>query len=365
MGDAMKFLQIHTFYDAAIRDIYRDATLKHSSFSTQTQAILKHGFTGTHLIAPYMQRHGYVPALVIANCSWSQHQWLREMGITSEIVSERMIVKRQVEIFRPDVLYIGDPITYDSHFIRALKWRPRAVIGWLASNMPPDIVWSAFDIILSGLRGVRDVAIEHGAKKAVHFLPGFPAWMSNACRAHPVYDVSFAGQWSAAHTKRNAYLKTIAEHTRAQPARTCAFYLLGSPLPSVVARYNQGPRFGVSMYRALRSGAITIDARGDIGVGKKDLAGTETNNARLFEATGSGAFLLAEKHSNLGEMFEIGREIETFGSTLELTAKLMYYKDHPDIREAIALQGQMRCLRDHSMEKRAQQLHQIIKEYLA
>lgn len=361
----MKFLQIHTFYSAAIRDIYKDATLKYLPFSKQIDAILKHGFTGTHLIAPYMQRQGYVPALVIANCPWSQDQWLREMGIALQLPG-KVIVKHQIEAFKPDVLYMGNPITYDSRFIRILKWRPRIVMGWTASNIPSDVDWSAFDIILSGLQGVREVAIEHGAKKAVHFLPGFPTWMSKVHYAAPAFDVSFAGQWSAAHTRRNAYLEAIAEHTYAQSAkRTCAFYFLSSVmLPPVVARYNHGPGFGLSMYRALRSGAITIDARGDIGIGTKDLAGTETNNARLFEATGSGVFLLAERHSNLGGMFKIGQEIETFGSSLELTAKLVYYKNHPEARETIARQGQRRCLRDHSMAVRARQLHQIIEEYL-
>lgn len=362
----MKFLQVHTFYDAAIRDIYKDATLKYLPFSKQIDVILKHGFTGTHLIAPYMQRQGYVPALVVANCSRSQLQWLREMRIALQL-PEKAIVKYQIEAFKPDVLYIGNPIAYDSRFIRILKWRPRIVMGWAASNIPPDVDWSEFDIVLSGLHGMRTAAMEQGARIATHFLPGFPTWMSKACYAAPAFDVSFAGQWSAAHTKRNAYLEAIAEHTSAQPAnRTCAFYLLGSipPLPSVVARYNRGPRFGRAICHALRAGTITIDARGDIGVGTRDLAGTETSNARLFEATGSGAFLLAERHSNLGDMFEIGREIETFGSSLELTAKLVYYKSHPDIREIIARQGQRRCLRDHSMAMRAKQLHQIIEEYL-
>lgn len=358
----MKFLQVHTFYDAAIRDIYKDTALRHSSFSKQIDAILKHGFTGTHLIAPYMQRQGYVPALVIANCVWAQHQWLREMGMALQL-PDKAIVKYQIEAFKPDVLYIGNPVTYDSRFIRVLKPRPRIVIGWAASSIPPDVDWSEFDIVLSGLHGMREAAMEQGARTATHFLPGFPTWMSRAYYAAPAFDVSFAGQWSAAHTKRNAYLEAIAEHTRAQSKRTCAFYLLDSiPLPSGVARYNRGPRFGRAMCHALRAGAMTIDARGDIGVRTRDLAGTETSNARLFEATGSGAFLLAERHSNLKDMFEVGQEIETFGSKLELTAKLMYYKSHPDVREAIARQGQRRCLRDHSMAARAKQLHQIIQQ---
>ncbi len=52
-----------------------------------------------------------------------------------------------------------------------------------------------------------------------------------------------------------------------------------------------------------------------------DLAGSETINMRLFEATGSGVFLLTEYHDNLREYFEPGKEVETFGDRRELVEK--------------------------------------------
>jgi hypothetical protein len=85
---------------------------------------------------------------------------------------------------------------------------------------------------------------------------------------------------------------------------------------------------------------------------------------RIFEATGSGAFLLTEHFDNLARYFEIGTEIETFSDERELVDKIRHYLAHPEQRAEIAAAGQARCLRDHSMGSRLRDFDTIIRGVL-
>ena len=61
---------------------------------------------------------------------------------------------------------------------------------------------------------------------------------------------------------------------------------------------------------------------------------------RLYEATGVGTMLLTDEKSNLHELFELGREVETYAAEDELVEKIRHYLDNDVERRAIALAGQ-------------------------
>lgn len=79
-------------------------------------------------------------------------------------------------------------------------------------------------------------------------------------------------------------------------------------------------------------------------------------NPRTFELAAAGAFQLVDERSLLGECFEIGREIVTFSSVRDLKDKLSYYLDRPEERRAIAERARQRALRDHTYEKRLNEM---------
>ena len=141
-------------------------------------------------------------------------------------------------------------------------------------------------------------------------------------------------------------------------------------IPAQVEKFNYGPRFGRSMYKALRSGRIVIDARATHEIvdhnGRRivDLAGNETANMRMFEVTGCGSFLLTEYYENLREYFKPGIEIETFRNREELIDKIHYYLANPEKREKIAKNGQQRCLDQYTMKNRAVDLDRLIRKHL-
>jgi spore maturation protein CgeB len=89
---------------------------------------------------------------------------------------------------------------------------------------------------------------------------------------------------------------------------------------------------------------------------------TDSVNARLFEATGCGGFVLTEDRPAVRDFFEPGREVATFDSRPDLLEKVRYYLAHLEEREAIAEAGCRRAHRDHTYEIRLRQLLQIVSQ---
>jgi ubiquinone/menaquinone biosynthesis C-methylase UbiE/predicted O-methyltransferase YrrM/glycosyltransferase involved in cell wall biosynthesis len=373
------FLQVHTFYPTYLEDFYRrHPELSAARFDDQIGALVRDGFSGIHLFAPYMAEMGYRPHFIVANNTRAQRRWLAEEGVNErEGAHEDMhgIVRRQIDRIRPTVLYLSDPVTFDGRFIRSLSWKPPLIIGWRAADIPSDTDWSGFDLMLSSLERLRQAALELGAASAEPFFPGYPSWVNETLSAaEPAYDVVFSGSWTLdQHVRRNRLLMEVARASRC-PGREFSFglYLNAPPwaLPPDIRPFNLGGRFGIEMHNALRSGRIVIDARGRIehrnsNTGAAaDLAGSETANMRIFEATGCGTFLLTEHHENLSAYFTPGVEIETFRDSAELIDKILYYLKHPERRKAIARRGQERCLTMYSMKQRAAELDRIIRRRL-
>ena len=79
---------------------------------------------------------------------------------------------------------------------------------------------------------------------------------------------------------------------------------------------------------------------------------TEQIKGRNFEVPGSGGFLLTSDADNLTDYFEDGREIVIFKDTADLIDKAKYYLSHENERASIAEAGYQRTIRDHTYEKR-------------
>jgi spore maturation protein CgeB len=83
-------------------------------------------------------------------------------------------------------------------------------------------------------------------------------------------------------------------------------------------------------------------------------------NPRTFELAACGAFQLVDERALLSESFAVGEEIVTFSSLADLKDKIAYYLERPDERERIGKKGRERVLKDHTYEKRLQEMLSII-----
>lgn len=79
-------------------------------------------------------------------------------------------------------------------------------------------------------------------------------------------------------------------------------------------------------------------------------------NPRVFELASAGAFQLVDEREYLKDCFEIGKEMITFSSTPDLKEKISYYLAHPGERVAVTQKARERALRDHTYDKRIEQM---------
>lgn len=375
----MKFLQFFNIYDTCLHEMSRqDPLLFTRPFAQQMEAMWKFGFSTGYLFAPYMQRLGYESNYVVTNCRESQLQWMKEHGLTLQYPDHWQIevAWHQVNHYKPDVVFITEPLTLDSKFLRMLAHKPKVVLGWRASIIPEGTDWSEFDVILTNLSALREIAVRLGAKSAKHFWPGFERRIIEEVKTQPyTHDLTFCGQWTRHHRVRN---QLVADLVQADQENTLGFSLglyvsgdMGIMPPHVKAR-SSGPKFGLDYYKVVKSGAMALDARGtdlygtDPTTGQRiDLFKGETGTYRMLEVTGTGAMLMAEHYDVLQKYFKIGTEMETFRSKEELIEKVRYFKAHPQECALIARRGQERCLREYSMEVRVEELDFIIRATLA
>jgi Flp pilus assembly protein TadD len=360
----MRFLQIASFYPNYLNDFYRrHPKVALGSFDIQLKAILDDGFSAVHLLAPYMNGCGFEASLIIANALQAQARWALDHGLAAPGNHHelRALVAKQIEIIKPDILYLIDPITYDGRFLAELSHRPKLVMGWRAANIPAGTTWHGFDVMLSSDEGCRRRALDLGATRAANYRPGFPREIAERVADTPKSsDIVFCGQMTGEHQHRMASVVGLLNDIKASRTCTTALHLGLSAdprIPAALRSLDKGAVWGMDMYRAVRAGRIAPNFH-------IDLAASKGQNMRILETVGVGTFLLTEHDPELAERFVVGREIETYASQGELLEKIIYYLDHAEEREAIAKRGQMRCFADHSMQQRAKVLADLIAEHL-
>ncbi len=79
-------------------------------------------------------------------------------------------------------------------------------------------------------------------------------------------------------------------------------------------------------------------------------------NPRTFEIAACGAFQLVDHRKGLDRFFRIGEEVACFEDLAGLRAQIARYLANPREREAVAEKGRRRVLRDHTYERRMEEM---------
>lgn len=85
-------------------------------------------------------------------------------------------------------------------------------------------------------------------------------------------------------------------------------------------------------------------------------------NYKIFEIAGCGAFQLTDFKPEVPEMYEPGKEIVCFRSLDELRELIERYLRDERERRRIAEAAQKRAYSDHTLEKRARKLLEVVNE---
>lgn len=358
----MRLMQTFTFYDRYLAEFCaRHPELEALDYENQMRLLRLDGFAAGQILTPVLPDLGYETFLAVMNYLPAQGRWAMEHGLSAPRSRQEQLalLARQVEEFRPDILYLGDPILTDGRWVRSLTWKPRLVVGWRQAEIPPGTDWQGYDLMLSGDEAYRKTALALGARASEPYRPGFPGFLADLVADVPEQnDVVFTGQITRDHGSRLRCLSDLAKAaaTGEPPFGLALFLAAHSPVPEELSRLDQGARWGLDMYRCLKAGRIVLNVHIDLTV--------PGVNFRIIETAGVGGFLLTEAGPELNSLFAPGREVETYTGIGELVEKIRHYLDRPAERKAMARRAQERCLRDHCMEARAAWFNEIMRSHL-
>lgn len=264
------------------------------------------------------------------------------------------ILLAQVRDYRPDVILNQSVSEVGSKLLLQMKPYTKLIVGQIASPLPDDEGYRAYDLMISSLPNFVEHYRKLGIPAELNRL-GFDRRALDAVGT-PARDtdVSFVGSLTPDHPQRAHLVEWLAGQTRLDIWGRIENF----PADSAVNRHNHGEAWGLDMFTALARSKITINNH--IGI-----AGNYANNMRLYEATGMGCLLLTDRKSNIADMFEPGREVACYDSPEECLELIRYYSENVTERERIAAAGQQRTLTEHSYVNRTAELVQLFQTHMS
>jgi len=115
--------------------------------------------------------------------------------------------------------------------------------------------------------------------------------------------------------------------------------------------------------RIIRRSVVSLNF-GDSGLhlGKHGLYRSRQIKARIFEVPGAGGCLVTEEAPDLSDYYALDKEIVVFRDLSGLESKLKELLDNPKMRDDLAIAGYLRTARDHTYERRFEELFSIAEK---
>jgi glycosyltransferase involved in cell wall biosynthesis len=352
---------------------------------------------------------GYDAMDICIDFEFLQKLWAREHNIKYDDRNWlKEIVSAQLKAFQPDIVFIDDLYYFDApyrQFLRDASSKPIRIVGWRAAPTGEHEVFSDVDLMLTCTPLFVDQLRRNGANAELimhAFEPSILTLIDQNGRRD--LDFTFVGTFflrQGFHNDRLELVKSLLATTKLEVWGTISepqtlslstrirgkltreaqkvFDRLGAsgtPLARLGASNQpyQGPQAAslLQQYRnrfhepVLALEYFKILARSKLNLNKHiDCAENYAGNIRLFEATGMGACLVTDWKVNLPEMFVPDEEVIAYESPEECAEKVRYLLEHEDQMRSIAEAGQRRTLRDHTYQKRAEELDVLFRRLLA
>lgn len=85
-------------------------------------------------------------------------------------------------------------------------------------------------------------------------------------------------------------------------------------------------------------------------------------NQRVFDCPGAGGFLLTDRQASLEGLFDVEREVATYGTVDEAREQLRWFMARPDSRAEITARARKRILGEHTYRHRLGTIETILRE---
>lgn len=373
----MRILLLDTYYPRFLSTVYeREQGLIGQPYADQRQRLLDQVFGTSDFYSRHLKAMGHEAQDLIVNCKPLQRTWARENQVRYSEMALRLpsrllrlpgigpwlsalpglveIAVEQIKATRPDVLYCQDLWFLTPQKLAELRPYARLIVGQIASPLPPKAYLQGFDLITTSfphfVPRLRAMGIA-----SEYFRIGFDTRVLELLGpVTPDIDASFVGGISRHHGKALPMLEYLARHT---PISFFGYGAGSLNRQSPIVPRHKGEVWGLDMYRALARSRVTLNRHINV-------AENFANNMRLYEATGVGSLLITDRKDNLGELFEIGKEVVAYDSPEEAAELIRYYTAHPEEARAIAQAGQARTLREHTYQHRMVELLPMLERHL-
>ena len=357
-------------------------------------------YESTEFAASYTRnflKAGIDARCIVGNDLIMQTRWKKENNCPN--LNGNDLLTRQVEIWKPEILWIEDIKSLTEEWIKSIKQKHKYVklIGAYHCSPFNQRILSKLqcvDFVVTCTPGLKQSMDEAGIKSHLVYHGFDQDFLSrlNMNEVNLYRKIVFSGSLFAGGELHNARIDLIEKILRAglglelyvnlenpikirikkalyhisvflerlgmggfvkvipvlgfskEPVRNYSKYLLKSA---------QNPVFGPDMYSLFSKSKIVLNMH--LG-----MAGEYAGNMRLFEVTGVGSCLLTDNKKNIGDLFVPGREIVVYNDPEDCVEKIKWLLEHEDERNAIALAGNRRTLTDHTVEKRCRQIIGII-----
>lgn len=345
---------LNTYYEAFLAQHYAaHPEMEARPYQEQHVSLQSTCFGDSDFYSYGLIKAGWEAVDLIVNCRPLQKSWAKEQGIGRDLQPLEVALE-QIRALRPQVLYLQDLGIGTKEFFTAVRPHVEFVVGQIASPISPQAHLDGFHILISSIPHFVEAFRRQGRVAYYQPLAFDPRLLQRLDRHKRDFPLTFVGGLSPAHRERREFMTAL---TKSLPMHCWGYGTQMLTQQGVDAKRLHGDIWGLDMFSVLTRSAITINHHIDI-------ARSNANNMRLFEATGCGALLVTDYKDNLSDLFDIGSEVVAYRSGDECVDLISYYLAHENEAAEIAKRGQERTLRDHTYEMRMRHTAELLSRHL-
>ena len=400
------FLKVTSFYTDYLKNYYGLYPMViDRTYEEQFRHLMGEGYGYADFFPRYLEKnYSFKAREIIHNATFLQEAWARENG--SKLSGDELLLE-QIAAHQPEVLMIQDSINFSAEFIGRIREKVKSVRLLIGHCCSPYTslnlkAFGKYDLMLTCSEKFR-AELSRAQIRCYHFPHAVEAsLLTEISREDTVSgDIIFIASFlyrSEFHKKRIAYVEEILRNDlplkmygvleedpwlKLKMKQAAYMYVKSAGLLGMKGYLNNPSLRKIAQLKELPvrsrySTAIKSTLREDLLFGRKmlteisrhavgfnlhgEVAGEYAANVRMFEVAGAGALLVTDHMKNIRNLYEPDSEILTYNSMEECIEKLRWALENPLEAREIAIKGQMRTLKDHTVEKRVDQLYDILKK---
>jgi spore maturation protein CgeB len=344
---------------------------------------------------------------IVHNAEPLQKAWAKENNTSKSGYS---LIMEQIARYRPDVVFIQDSVNFPGYFVKGLREYVSSVklqFGHCCAPFTEDNLMSfgEYDFVLTCSQHFQNLFQKHNLKTYLFRHAVEDSIIERIKQPSEKFnEIIFTGSLllrDEFHRDRTRYIEQmikedlplklfgfIEEESLSMLVSKQMAYLLvrlmdrlGIKKPveksqklhkvALLKEFPKRPGYSRELLKNLRKsefyGLEMLQKLSEYSVGFNmhgQVAGDYAANVRMFEVTGVRSVLLTDNKKNIKELFEPDSEIVTYNNPEECIEKAKWLINNPLAAGEIALAGQRRTLKDHTVKKRAEQLHNLILDNL-